>query len=238
MGRKIVEQLFLSKRREIYNMILYCKDNIPYYKFNWNFIIPEFDEFSYEWFRHTIPILEKNLVRDNDELFISTTVNMDNLVVETTSGSEGKPMKCYKSKNDKLRYSMDLWNYRKKLIPTLSPKDKFVHFYVARRKQNVFLTSKIIYENNILHLSLFDLSKKTLVNYWNEILVFKPRWIHGVASTLYSLACTIQECDLPRYSFCPKTDKVNMDFPDGVVISQGTNLVHKDYLCTWIGKPI
>ena len=121
--------------------------------------------------------------------------------METTSGSEGKPMRCYKSQNEKLRCAIDLWNYRKKLIPNLSPKDKFVHFYVARRQKGDFLTSPIVYERNILHLSLFDLSHKTLLDYWNEILKFKPRWMHGVTSTIYSLACVIKEYNLPKYSF-------------------------------------
>lgn len=166
-----------------------------------NFTIPKLEDFTYEWFKLTIPLLEKNDVRDDGKRFISSTIDAKDLIVETTSGSEGKPMKCYKSQNEKLRFAMDLWEYRKKLIPDLSPKDKFVHFYVARRQKGDFLTLPIIYEKNILHLSLFDLSLKTLFDYWDEILKFKPRWMHGVTSTLYSLACVIKEYNLPRYSF-------------------------------------
>ena len=201
MERKIGEQYFLIKKIDIYNMIVHCKENVPYYKLKWNFTIPKLEDFTYEWFKRTIPLLEKNDVRDDGKRFISSTVDAKDLIVETTSGSEGKPMKCYKSQNEKLRCAMDLWEYRKKLIPDLSPKDKFVHFYVTRRQKGDFLTLPIIYEKNILHLSLFDLSLKTLFDYWDEILKFKPRWMHGVTSTLYSLACVIKEYNLPRYSF-------------------------------------
>ena len=195
------DNFFNEKKRDIYKMLNHCQQNVTHYKIHWHFVMPTYEDFSYDFFKKIVPILEKNEVRDAGEDLISMTVDRRKLVVETTSGSEAKPIKCYKSQNEKLRCSMDLWNFRKQILPTLSPKDKFVHFYVARRQQGKFVTSSIIYENNILHLSLFDLSLDTLIDYWDEILKFKPRWIHGGVSTLYCLACVIKEHNLPRYHF-------------------------------------
>lgn len=198
---EIAREFFGYKKKEIYNVIQECLKNVQYYKDNWKFELPEYNEFDYDFFCSNVPFLDKKIVREKEKLLLNKNINMNQLVVETTSGSEGKPMNCYKSKSDLLKYSMDLWNVRRAVINDISPKDKFVHFYLARRGINNIVTNKIVYENNVLHLPLFDLSVDCLKLYWNEILKFKPRWMHGSPAIVYNLGKTVEDYKLPRYSF-------------------------------------
>lgn len=197
----IAENYFLKNRDTIYKMIKHCLTNVPFYMTHWQFQLPEIADFDYTYFSHTIPILEKTFVRDMGDLFLSNRADKSDLTVEATSGSEGQPIQCYKSKSELIGYSMDLWFMRRKLVRDLTPKDKFAHFYLSRRKNGQVITHPILYQNNILNLSLFDISVDMLKNYWNEILKFQPRWLHGVTSTVYSLALVVKENNLPRYQF-------------------------------------
>jgi phenylacetate-CoA ligase len=197
----IVENYFTQNKEPIYKILKHCLSNVPFYISNWNFQLPEINDFDYDFFLNIMPVLEKTHVRDTGDLFLSNCANINELIVETTSGSEGQPIKCYKSKSEMIGYSMDLWFMRKKLVKNLSPKDRFAHFYVARRREGRMITDPILYENNILHMSLFDMSVDMLKKYWKEILQFKPRWLHGVTSTIYNLALIVKEYNLTRFQF-------------------------------------
>ena len=55
---------------------------------------------------------------------------------------------------------------------------------------------------------------------------------------LYNANSTGEKSLFVRDPFCPKITTVSADFPNNVVVPKDANLVHKDYLCTWIGKPV
>ena len=200
-GYMLLNEMFFNiVKKQIYETLKKAFIECPYYAKNYQITLPVFDEFTYEYFS-SIPLLEKKTVLKYPEEFLNDYSDRNTIVTETTSGSEGIPLLCYKSKNEKLLYSIDLWKMRKKIISDLNPKDRFVHFYVLRRRNDEKLTDAVIYENNILHLPLFDLSPEKLIIYWNEILKFQPRWMHGIPSTIYNLAVVVREYKLPRYLF-------------------------------------
>lgn len=201
MVDETIREYFEYKKKEVYNMLKECLDNVPYYKENWNFKLPEYKNFDYDFFYNNVPFLDKKTVREQEKLLLSNKMNIDQVLVETTSGSEGKPMNCYKSKSDILKYSKDLWDARRAVVSDITPKDKFVHFYLARRRISNVITNKIVYENNVLHLPLFNLSVDVLKMYWDEILKFKPRWMHGSPAMVYNLGRIVEEYNLPNYSF-------------------------------------
>lgn len=101
----IEEQYFGEKRKYLYDIIRYCKHNCPYYKKAWSFEMPEYENFDYKFFTTSIPILEKNEVVSNTQDFLADGVDVESLFVESTSGSEGIPLICYKSQNEKLRFT-------------------------------------------------------------------------------------------------------------------------------------
>ena len=198
----IEEQYFGEKRKYLYDIIRYCKHNCPYYKKAWSFEMPEYENFDYKFFTTSIPILEKNEVVSNTQDFLADGVDVESLFVESTSGSEGIPLICYKSQNEKLRFTRDLWNLRRRIVKDLSPQDKMVHFFVSRRHMGIDEKNiRFFYEENILQISLFDLSEEQLVIFWREIVNFKPRWMHGLPSSVFALARVVRKYNLPNYYF-------------------------------------
>ncbi|TKW62038.1 MAG: radical SAM protein [Blastochloris viridis] len=57
-------------------------------------------------------------------------------------------------------------------------------------------------------------------------------------SYLYHRNNTGELSMLSRDPYCPKDIKPSHDFPQNPVLHDGERLVHMDYLCTWIGKPV
>lgn len=189
---------FNKKRVEIYNMICYCLDNIPFYRNNSKYVKPKsIDVFDYKCFMECIPLLNKETLRNSTEQFISDKISVESLLYESTSGTEGKPLVCYKSQKVKLFYSKILWENRIEASPLVSPISKFVRFYSFRREGNNTITDPIFYKNNVLHLSLFNLSDDVLKRYWKEISLFKPKWILSVPSAVIKLSETILKYNLP-----------------------------------------
>lgn len=92
------ERYFNRYRHRLYNLLVHCKDKIPYYSNEMNFELPDIDKFTYEFYKSVIPVLEKNIVRENSELFLDRTLNHEELAVDSTSGTEGKPIICYRSR--------------------------------------------------------------------------------------------------------------------------------------------
>jgi phenylacetate-CoA ligase len=183
------KKMFMSQRESIYSQLKYCINNIPYYKHNWSVILPDnINDFSYEFFIQNIPILEKEIVRMNSEQFISTQSNIDNLIKETTSGTTGHPMVCYKSKMDKLCLSIELWKERKRLAPNISERSKCGRFYSFRRDGTNIITDDVYIRDNVIHLSLFNLSEEMLKMYINSMNSFEPAWLLGAPSAIVKLA--------------------------------------------------
>lgn len=87
------------------------------------------------------------------------------------------------------------------MIPDLKTTDKFARFYAFRNIKNEVVSNKVLFKNNDILLPLFDLSEDRLIYYWNEIVKFKPRWLHGPSSTIYNLALTAKQNNLTQYHF-------------------------------------
>src|SRR5690606_29865817 len=54
-----------------------------------------------------LPVINKNIIRDNIDGFISSKFKKEELLYGHTSGSTGTPFKFYKDKNKKLRNDAD-----------------------------------------------------------------------------------------------------------------------------------
>lgn len=130
--REIQERDFWDKNKvKVYQdnlireMLGYCIKNVPYYRnynnthssdSNWNPL-----KLS-NW-----PILEKDIIRKNPELFISDEFNKEDLVNIATSGTSGKPMSFWFTK-DALSHWYALYEYRIKMWNGVSDKDNWANF--------------------------------------------------------------------------------------------------------------
>lgn len=194
----VKRSFFANKKAELYSIIKYCKENIPYYRESWKFALPNLTDFSLDFFETHIPILEKKEAIINNDLIIAESVDKKSLMTESTSGTEGSPLVCYKSPEDWLAYSNLLWKQRRKRVKSLKPKDKFAHFFAFRMIDNELVGDQIIQEKNTLHIPLVNLSKERLKASWKSILKFKPKWLQGPASAVYNLARTVLDNNLAK----------------------------------------
>lgn len=190
---------FECHKKTLYDLLIHCKQTVVFYQKNVNYVVPAFSDFTYDYFRERVPMLEKSVVRNNSESLLSDAVPLERLSTDATSGTEGKPIICYRSIEERFVCSKTLWSLRRSLVPGLSPSDRFARFYAYRNNKEEIVSNKVLYKNNDILLPLFNISESKLKEYWHEIIWFKPRWMHGPSSTIYSLALAVYECDLPKY---------------------------------------
>ena len=79
-------------------------------------------------------------------------------------------------------------------------KDKFARFYAFRNKESDIVCNEVLYKKNDILLPLFDLSEERLIDYWEKIVEFKPKWMHGPSTTIYNLALAVNKNNLTKYN--------------------------------------
>lgn len=194
-------EYFELYKKKLYELLLHCMTNVEYYKNTWNIELPAYENFTYDFYQKHIPLLEKKYVREDSEQFLDINVSKDELSVDSTSGTEGKPIMCYRSKKERFLCSNSLWKQRRKFVKDLRPSDKFARFYAFRNKDSKVVYNQVLYRDNDILLPLFDLSDEKLIYYWNKIVEFKPRWLHGPSSTIYNLALVVKKYNLEWFQF-------------------------------------
>lgn len=162
-----------KKNNDKLKMLLeFATRNIKYYNNTLTNPIEYYLENYENW--KEIPILQKNDIQINPELFlIDNAKNSKNIKCSYTSGSTGKPLRIYKDVASEMILAKKLWDLRRSWEKDIC-NWKLLYFY-----RNV----EDIYRNNILHLgknqNALDLSNCALSKYCDEIVVNHPQWIIG-----------------------------------------------------------
>jgi phenylacetate-CoA ligase len=144
-----------------------------------------------------LPILNKQIIKNNWNDFIPKNIKMMEYVNGATGGSTGIPLKYRMSKNDYEKGTAMLyndWSYGgyqlgdkvaiiagSSLIPEAKSELK-------RKIQDCFL--------NWRHYSSFEMSEKNLFKYFFDINKWKPAFIRGYASSIYLFAKFIEDNNL------------------------------------------
>ena len=195
------EEYFEAYREKLYELLKHAVTNVPYYRNQWDFSLPAYEDFTYDYFNKQIPFLEKNSVRNNSREFLVDGIKEDELSIDTTSGTEGKPIVCIRSKKERLMCSSSLWRERRHFVKDLRPSDCGARFYAFRNKENQIIADEVLFKDNDILLPLFNLSDEKLIYYWNEIVKARPRWLHGPSSTIYNMALVVKNYKLEQYHF-------------------------------------
>jgi len=194
------ELLFESVKSKIYKIVKHSLQTVPYYRQNWGFDLPEsIEEFDYAFFSSNVPILDKDIVRNDSGMFISDSFNKEDLDCETTSGTTGKPLVCYKSRDERFLYTRAIWQARLSRTSELRLTDNTALFDAQHFKGKNTTTGPFFYNRNVLLLSPYDLTSEQLKIYWQELLKFKPKLINGPVIPIYNLALIVKQNNLPEY---------------------------------------
>ena len=180
-----IEKLQLKKLK---NLVSYAYKNVPYYKkiFNENHLHPldikDVNDFQ------KLPILNKDLIRQNLDLLISVDVKKENLRKDFTSGSTGEPLIIYRDKNYSEYAKAD--KYRSYEFSGYRLGDKFARLWGAHRDAptTTFLAQLKEKINRTLFINTFDISEKDMEKIIKQLVNFHPEYILGYASSLYFFA--------------------------------------------------
>jgi phenylacetate-CoA ligase len=184
----------------IKEMLAYCIKYVPYYTYyhneqsknkNWDPLVLT------NW-----PILEKDVIRKNPERFLSTEYKKSDLVNIATSGTSGKPMSFWFSK-EALSYWYALYEYRTKIWNGVNDKDVWANMggqlvcEIGRNKPPYWVYN---YAMKQLYLSSYHIRPDTVQDYINVIKKHKVQYILGYVSSIFTLAneSLKQGLDLPK----------------------------------------
>ena len=158
---------------------------------------------------HSYPIINRNDICGKENEFLSSRFPVNSLTHQTTSGSTGIPVKCFKSHSDATRSGRLLWKCRN-WFGKVYPNDKYAIFFLRRFNTDRTINSSPCFVNgNQLNLSVLDLSPERLELYCEALEAFNPNWIFGPPSALYYLAKHIEKrkwsINIPNLKFIEVT---------------------------------
>lgn len=172
----------------IKEMLAYCIEYVPYYRDyhneqsknkNWDPLVLS------NW-----PILEKDIIRKNPDGFISEKYKKGDLVNIATSGTSGKPMSFWFSK-EALSYWYALYEYRTKIWNGVNDNDVWANMggqlvcEIGRSKPPYWVYN---YAMKQLYLSSYHIRPETIQDYLEVIKKHKVQYILGYVSSIFSLA--------------------------------------------------
>ena len=197
-GREEIEEYQI---KHLCDIIDYAYNNVPYYKkvFDEWGILPS-DIQSFEDLQK-IPLLTKEIIRDNFDDLISTTYPRHKMISCNTGGTSGERFYFYEPVESRLRewaFITTMWNR-----VGFSPSDTRItigDIPVSRKK------GKKLWEFDPLRrewrFSPFHLSAENLPKYIEKFKAINCRYLHGFVSSLTVIAKFILENDiddLPRF---------------------------------------
>lgn len=194
-----IENNWAYQNRKLSNILNSAFTNIPYYekhKFN-------ISDFSYSDFRN-IPILTKEIIRENTGFLINQNYSKMNQINENTSGgSTGEPVTFFRTSNQSRHGNA---NYFLALdYNGVDIDDTSVDFWGAER--DMYNTKRRLNLSSLLHnkttLNTFVLSDDIMKAYINRLNVIKPKFIKAYVHSIYDLSRYINRNNI-KIDFTPK----------------------------------
>jgi len=201
---KSFEWLKDQQEIQLRNLVNFVYRNVPYYSKLFNQIDIKPSDINTIEDLERIPILTKQIIKENWQDFIPKNINKIKYVNGSTGGSTGVPLRYRMSVEDYERgiallyicFACGGYNLGDKLaviagsslVPTAKSETK-------RKIQDFFL--------NIRHYSSFEMSEENLFKYFYDVNKWKPDIFRGYPSSIYFFSKFIQDNNL-KLNFQPK----------------------------------
>lgn len=182
----------------------FAKIAVPYYKDLFKQINFDPDCISKDIkYLEDIPYLTKEIINEQKERLLSTTLDSIRYHERKTGGSTGVSAMIYYDQIG-LDYSAAITRYCRDMIGASAHKSE-IHFAAAFAKPpSQKIPSKDDVKNFALNRSNIFFDKLDNVGFneiWETILKKKPYLIHGHPSTLYALACYLEDKNIKKNIF-------------------------------------
>jgi phenylacetate-CoA ligase len=170
---------------ELQKMLNYARFHVPYYKSYWD-IHPNLDYTDLKnW-----PILEKQTIRDNPNLFISKKYNKKKLYEMHTSGTSGKPMTFWLTR-ETLSIWYAMYDLRIKNWNGVHESDAYGAFGGQLIVNTDTKTPPFWVWNqpmNQLYFSSYHIDEHTVEDYVKAMFKYKLKYLLGYVSSIYNIA--------------------------------------------------
>jgi phenylacetate-CoA ligase len=217
---KQFEVLKKGQESQLKNIIKFSYNNVPYYRdlFDNLDLLP--DEVQKVKDLEKLPILTKEIIKDNQDKFIPENIGKIKYVNKATSGSTGKPLKYRITKFERI-LQMAL-RYRSWSISGYSLGDKVVilggsSVMPGKKNRGKDFFNRIF--RNFLFLSSFGINDKKLEEYADLINTLQPKIGYGYAGAWYLFAKFLERKNLKIHT--PKAiyttaEKLLPEMRDGI----------------------
>jgi phenylacetate-CoA ligase len=183
------------QQQELETVLQRAVTHVPYYRSYWQQRGMEDGAWKHleNW-----PVLTKETLRTHNELFLADDCNPRNMYTEQTSGTSGTPVKVWWSKETTLKYYA-LYERRIRNWHGVTWDDPYLMLGgrlvvpVKQQKPPFWVNNSAM---NQLYLSSYHLSKSNIEAYISAIQKFKPTYMFGYASSMYSLALLAEQQQL------------------------------------------
>jgi phenylacetate-CoA ligase len=171
------------------NLLNYCYNNIPYYKFLFdsNNIHPH--DIKNEGDFKKIPILTRDIIINNYEGLFDPNIDKNLFWYDKTSGSTGHALK-YARTNDEREYAFSLryranawagWNYYERSAWIVTDARRITQINSLKGKISLLLSGRLL-------LNTKNITRDKMFEWAEQIKSFKPKVIYGYSSILAEFA--------------------------------------------------
>lgn len=185
------EKLREKQFNELKNILIHSKENVKYY--NKLFSNYGFDPYKFQDFKdiEKLPYLTKDIIKENYDDLIADNYRNKKLYTLKTSGSTGKKLEFVATDEVfKKEAAFILRAYNMHGATLYDKPSIWLRRYVP--EQNAQLCN-YDYELKRLYMSAYHLNEKTLDNYINEINKRDYHTLVGYPSSIYAIACLLEE---------------------------------------------
>lgn len=173
---------FIKRRSLVEYAYKHCKFYHEYYNsrgFNPSMLKEEKD-----W--QLVPIIEKQMIRDYIDDFVSNEFKKSKLGEITTGGSTGKPLKIYKSPN--VHYEVLAWRALKWWNVSPADNEAIIHRKVPIGFMQTMKNRLLWWPTKRAYLSAKSISEENIKNFIQDIKKNKIKWIVGYCAAIEYVA--------------------------------------------------
>jgi len=184
--KKMISEFQSTRLKEI---LAYSILHIPYYRTLWEKIHTE-KPFTDHLEISNWPILEKETIRNNPDMFISDEVKKSELINIPTSGTTGKPMNFWFDSYT-ISYWYALYEHRIKRWNGVDDSDRWANvggqlIYNIKKNKPPFWTWNMVMKQ--LYLSSYHITPENIIHYLSALKKYKIKYLLGYVSSIYNLA--------------------------------------------------
>lgn len=185
------EKLKEKQFQELKKLLIHSKENVKYY--NKLFSDYGFDPYKFQDFKdiEKLPYLTKDIIKENYDDLIADNYRNKKLYTLKTSGSTGKKLEFVATDEVfKKEAAFILRAYNMHGATLYDKPSIWLRRYVPEQNAQLW---NYDYELKRLYMSAYHLNEKTLDNYINEINKRDYHTLVGYPSSIYAIACLLEE---------------------------------------------